>query len=250
MKSKITVFFSTGILLFTLNQNLNAQDDCCGLGSVFSSLVQSGIFGGYGIQQYDALGLNEVIENTPGLAENFNEFGTAWGWRLGANIIGIREDNILLTLKFYYQQATEKQEATGTYQGNPATQKLQLDIKNWNIGMSFSYVLSKNFDIRIADLLLTFTNATFKNEIRTANGPPEDKYESPDTHTGFTFDAGLVFYPLPPYIAIEVLGGYSLFAVEKVQLEGNNSFFPSNSDFIDGGGFFAVAVLTVGIPFN
>jgi len=26
--------------------------------------------------------------------------------------------------------------------------------------------------------------------------------------------------------------------------------FPSSIDFVDGGGFFAMAVLTVGIPFN
>jgi hypothetical protein len=26
--------------------------------------------------------------------------------------------------------------------------------------------------------------------------------------------------------------------------------FPSNADFVNGGGFFAIAALTIGIPFN
>jgi hypothetical protein len=45
------------------------------MGSIFSSLLQSGIFGGYGVQQYGAAGWKDIIQNTPGLAENFSDFG-------------------------------------------------------------------------------------------------------------------------------------------------------------------------------
>ena len=229
---------------------VKAQDDCCGIGTIFSSLVQSGIYGGYGMQQYSAEGLNDVIHSTPGLDENFKDFGTARGWRVGANLVGFRQKEFLVALKFYYQSVRESQEASGTYNGEDAIQKLTLDINNWNLGMSLSYIFNPNFDLRIFDIYLTWTNAKFTNEISTANAPPKDKYESPDTHTGFTADAGIVWYPFPPYLSIEVLGGYSLFAVESLNLEDSGSSFPTNTDFIDGGGFFAMAVLTVGIPFN
>ena len=59
-----------------------------------------------------------------------------------------------------------------------------------------------------------------------------------------------VYYPFPPYLSFEVLGGYSLFSVEKVNLEGTTSNLTTINDIVDGGGFFAVAVLTVGLPFN
>ncbi|MCZ6703257.1 MAG: hypothetical protein O6940_09485 [Ignavibacteria bacterium] len=42
---------------------------------------------------------------------------------------------------------------------------------------------------------------------------------------------------------------YSQFVVERVTSEEADQF-PADTDFIDGGGFFAVAVLTIGIPFN
>jgi len=51
------------------------------------------------------------------------------------------------------------------------------------------------------------TNASHTSEIDTNNAPPKDKYTSPDTHMGFTVDAGLVWYPFPTFLVIEVLGG-------------------------------------------
>jgi hypothetical protein len=152
-------------------------------------------------------------------------------------------------MKFYYQSVTENQEATGTYQGEDATQELDLKINTWGFGMSFSYILSKNFDLRIADLYLTFPNVDLKNEIRTASTRVTDEYESAESNIGFTFDAGLVFYPAPPYLSIELLGGYSFFSVETMQTTDFDELI-TTSDFIDSGGFFASAVLTVGIPFD
>ncbi|NNG25947.1 MAG: hypothetical protein HKM87_00360, partial [Ignavibacteriaceae bacterium] len=53
-----------------------------------------------------------------------------------------------------------------------------------------------------------------------------------------------------PYLSLEILGGYSLFSVDKVDLEGTTSNLTTINDIVDGGGFFAVAVLTIGLPFN
>lgn len=247
--NKLVIVLFISILSFSSSTLLKAQSDCCGLGSFFQNMVQSGVFGGYGIQQFSAKGLNDVIKNTPGLKENFSDFGTAYGWRIGANLFGFRSNDVIVALKFYYQSLRESKESSGTFNGENATQKLKLDINNWNIGMSLSYILNPNFDLRIFDFYVTWTGAKFTNEIRTNNAPPKDEYTSAGTNTGFTADAGLVWYPFPPYLAIEILGGYSLFTVENMNLKTGGTF-PSDTDFIDGGGFFAMAVLTVGIPFN
>ena len=172
------------------------------------------------------------------------------GLRVGANIIQLQRSQLLMGLKFYYQSMTEKQEAVGTFSGEPATQEMKLSLTQLNLGISFSYIINNSFDIRIFDIYIAWTSGELTNTIKSINAPPEDVYKSPETNTGFTADAGFVYYPFPPYVSLEVLGGYSLFSIEKVELEGGNNFPTGNTDFIDSGGFFAVAVLTVGIPFN
>jgi hypothetical protein len=209
-------------------------------------MVQSGIFGGYGMQQYSAAGLNNVLPQDAG----FKDFGTAWGWRAGANILGFRQNDFLVTLKFYFQSTTEKQDRTGEENGEPFTQELKLLINQWDLGMSFSYVISKNFDFRIADILISWTSAELRNSFTTADPPPDDVYKSPSSNTGFTFDTGIVWYPFPPYLALEILGGYAIFTVDELVLEEGSSDLTEITNPIDGGGFFAMAVLTIGIPFN
>ena len=212
--------------------------------------MQSGIFGGYGIQMYSAEGFNTAIKENEGLSENFKDYGTAWGWRVGANIIQLQREQLIMGLKFYYQSMTESQEAAGTFNGEPSTQEMKLSLTQLNLGISFSYIINNSFDIRIFDIYITWTSGELTNTIKSNNAPSIDIYKSPETNTGFTADAGFVYYPFPPYVSLEVLGGYSLFSVEKVELAGGNNFPTGNTDFIDSGGFFAVAVLTVGLPFN
>ena len=244
--NKLVPFLLGIIFFFTLPQLTKAQNDCCGVGSIFSSLVQSGVFGGYGMQQYDAKGLNDVLP----VGAGFNDFGTAWGWRAGANLIAIRQNDFIVALKFYYQALTEKQEITGDTGGEPYTQELKLNLNQLNLGMSFSYILNKSFDFRIFDAYLMWTSAKLTNSFTMNNPPADDVYKSPESNIGFSFDTGLVYYPLPPYLSFEVLGGYSIFSIDKANLDSGSSELTSIPDLVYGGGFFAVAVLTVGIPFN
>jgi hypothetical protein len=241
------VLLCTGILIILFTIHIKAQDDCCGMGSIFSSILGSGVFGGYGFQQYSAEGLNGLITANPILDENFDDFGFAHGWRAGANIIGIRQDDLLATFKVYYQSVKEIQEAGS----GDETQKLELQMNTWALGLGLSYVISNNFDIRILDALMTFNSVNLTNDIYSVSGGnSKQEFESAESNLGFSFDAGLVYYPFPPYVAIEVLGGYSFFAVETMRDKEDFVDLETNGDFIDGGGFFAAAVLTIGIPFN
>ena len=153
MKNLFTFLLAAGLFFGIFSIDSRAQDDCCGVGSIFSSLLQSGIFGGYGIQTYDAKGLNEVLPSETG----FKDYGTAMGWRVGANIIQIRREQLLMGLKFYYQQMTETQDITD--------HEIKLDITQWNLGISFSYIINNNFDIRIMDILMSWTNAELTNSV-------------------------------------------------------------------------------------
>lgn len=250
MKKKL-LLFHTAILIFFNPISLMAQDDCCGMGTIFSSILGSGIFGGYGFQQYSAAGLDGYItQNLESEGISYDDFGFSHGWRAGANIVGIRQNNLLAVFKIYYQSMKEKQQQDGTYQGNPATQKLEVELNSWGLGFGLSYILSNHFDYRILDALMTFNNADFTNSISSTTQSQKFEYESASTNLGFTFDTGFVFYPLPPYIAIEVIGGYSFLTIETVEEKDSFAELTTTDDFIDGGGFFAAAVLTIGIPFN
>jgi len=233
--NKLVIVLFISVFSFSSTTLLKAQSDCCGLGSIFQNMVQSGIFGGYGIQQYSAKGLNEVLPSELG----FKDFGTAWGWRVGANILGFRQKDILISLKFYYQSMTETQNVT--------EQEIKLIHTQFSLGMSFPYIISKSFDIRIFDVYIIWNNAELTNAVE---GFDDRVYESPETNIGFTADGGLIYYPFPPYISLGILGGYSIFSIDEIILEEGESSLTTINDFIDGGGFFAMAVITIGIPFN
>jgi len=235
VKNLFASLLIAGLLFAVFTSNSKAQDDCCGVSSIFSSLIQSGIFGGYGVQMYSAEGLNEVLPAEIG----FKDYGTALGWRVGANIVQLQHQQLMMGLKFYFQSVTETQDVTG--------QEIKLEITQFNLGTSFSYIISNSFDIRIFDVLISWTNAELTNSVE---GDDDDVYKSPETNTGFTADAGFVYYPFPPYVSIEVLGGYSIFSIDQLDLKEGESNLTTINDLVDGGGFFAVAVLTVGLPFN
>jgi len=77
--NKLVIILFISVFSVSNSTLLKAQSDCCGLGSIFQNMVQSGIFGGYGMQQYSAKGLNEVLPSELG----FKDFGTAWGLESG-----------------------------------------------------------------------------------------------------------------------------------------------------------------------
>ena len=94
----------------------------------------------------------------------FKDYGTAWGWRVGANVIQVRQRNILVGLKFYYQSMTESQDRVE----QDFTQEITLNLTQWNFGLSLSYIASQAFDIRIFDAYLSWTNAELTNKFKTS----------------------------------------------------------------------------------
>lgn len=261
MKFRYFLFALLFTCLSLFSQKTFAQDDCCGIGSLFGSLLRSGISGGYGIQQYSAEGWNNYISvynqnRVSTLTKQMDDFGSAKGFRIGANLLQIQTDQVLVGFKFFFQRMTEENEATADISAGTARREYELNMNTWAIGGSVSYVVSKYFDIKIADLMVTFTSTELKNREIFPNQPVSEQIlESPETSTGFIFGSGVVFYPLPPYISIELNGGYSLFSVDEMEFEnGARLSVDENSNevmtnFIDGGGFFAFAQLNVGIPF-
>lgn len=256
--------FSTALFVFVLflnSSNINAQSACCGLDILGGMLLESGVYGGYGAQQFSAAGFNDYIkiynQNRPLLTKQMDEFGFAHGWRVGANLLNVQDDNMLYGLNFFYQQTKEIHEATATLTNNiPAKREYELTLISYGLGFSFSYILNKSFDFKIADIKVNWNNAKLINKYTEGtNAPTEEVLKNPEANIGGQISTGIVYYPFPPYVSLEVNAGYSYFTIDEMQFETSKQFLASNENssekmdnFIDGGGFFAFAQLNIAIP--
>ncbi len=60
MKNFSVVLFA--LLVFSNSSLIKAQSACCGLDFMAGMLLESGIYGGYGAQQFSAAGLNGIVK--------------------------------------------------------------------------------------------------------------------------------------------------------------------------------------------
>jgi len=262
MKNSFTALFLFLFLSNSLFTKVSAQDDCCGLGSVMSLVLYSGIHGGYGFQQFNAEGFNHYIDvynqNRPNLTKKMDEFGFATGFKFGVNLFQFLVDDWVIGMKLSYHILKEEHEATATVSNGTARREYELTFKSFHTGITFAYYVSKHLDIKIADLILTFNSADLENRLIQPNLPTEEqKLTSVENPIGFSAASGLTFYVIPPYISIEATVGYSLFSIDEMEFEDDGSRLQVDENnatammnFIEGGGLFAFAQLNIAIPFN
>ncbi|MFZ1517662.1 MAG: hypothetical protein WAU11_02745 [Ignavibacteriaceae bacterium] len=257
---KISIVFFVFVMFFNSSFN-HAQSACCGLDMIGGMLLESGIYGGYGVQQFSATGFNDYIkvynQNRPLLTKQMDEFGMAQGWRVGANVLQIQDDNILYGFNIFYQQTQEKHDATATLTNNiSAKREYALTLFSYGIGMSFSYILSNSFDFKIADVKINWNKAKLVNKYTEGTNPStEQVLKNPEANIGGQISTGIVYYPFPPYVSLEANVGYSYFTIDEMQFESGGQYLSQNENsgelmdnFIDGGGFFAFAHLNIAIP--
>lgn len=241
---------------------VNAQSACCGLDVMAGMLLESGVYGGYGVQQFSAAGLNDYIkhynEKRPSLLKKMDEFGFAHGWRIGANILQFQQKKMLYGLNVFYQQTQEKHEASAMLPNDiSAKREYALTLYSYGFGFAVSYVINKSFDYKIIDAKINWNKAKLVNKYTEGTNPStEQVLKNPDALIGGQVSTGLLFYPFPPYISLEANVGYSYFTIDEMQFESSSAYLAKNEDsnekmdnFIDGGGFFAFAHLNIAIPF-
>ena len=263
MKKILVTFFLFIILLSPGINKTFAQDDCCGLGSILSSIFYSGIHGGYGFQQFNAEGLNHYIDvynqkRTATLTKKMDDFGFATGFKFGANLFQFLVDDWIIGMKVSYHILKEEHEATANLPaGGTARREYELTYKSFHTGLIFSYYLSKHLDLKVLDASITFNSADLKNRFIEPGTPTqEQKLTSVENPIGFNIASGFTFYIIPPYISIEGTIGYSIFSIDEMEFD-NNALLQVDEDtpetmenFIDGGGLYGFAQLNIAIPFN
>jgi len=226
------------------------------MGMVFNS----GVYGGYGIQMFRAEGFNHSIDiynqrRETTLTKKMDEFGTATGFKVGANIFQFLVDDILMGMRVSYQWMKEKNEATANLTNGTARREYDLTLKTFGIGMFFSYYASRRWDIKFLDATLTWNNADLVNRLIEPAQTTEQKLSNPESVIGFSLAGGITFYPLPPYISLEGSVGYSFFSIEEMEFEDTGGKLQVDegtatpmTNFIDGGGLFAFIQLNISVP--
>ena len=164
---------------------------------------------------------------------------------------------MLYGFNFFYQQTKEIHSANVTSINNiPSEREYSLTLISYGLGFSVSYILNKSFDFKIADLKVNWNNAKLVNKFTEGtNASNEEILKNPDANIGGSVSAGFLYYPFPPYISLEIIGGYSYFTIDEMEFENTGQYLASTENsnekmenFIDGGGFFAFAQLNIAIP--
>lgn len=224
----------------------------------FGCLGFVGGYGGFTYQKFEPLGLNQFIEYHNSLeytSKPVNEFSYATGYRLGLNFFRATfENGIIVTAKGYYQALAQKKKGSvGTVQSED-NYSLDLNLKNWSLGLDIGWEFTKVLSWKILDGSLNFNNVTL-TETTDSPGLPTDikKYKSDTGVFGYSVGTGIIVAILKDYISIEGLAGYTYLQIDD--LYNNDESPPSlleryslKEKFIESGGFTAVIQLNVGFP--
>lgn len=241
------VFIFSIVLSFAVETNAqNFGFGCLGL---------SGIYGGYSIQQYDAAGLNQSIENyfqNLGIANPEMDFNEGQGFRVGGNIFRAKFANFFLTLKGFYQFLSEEQKTSGQTDTGVLSSTCTLELNHWGVGVDVGFPLLQGFiDLKLAEGGVLFYSTKFKIESSLDNvANPDVKYKESDTNMGYYVGTGLIIHLIPNYVSLEGTAMYNFMKVENLSGD-DGSIFPGSAvdkNFVEAGKLAAAVQLNIGFP--
>ncbi len=239
------------ILIFTLLIifNFESNSQTCG----FGCFGLGGFYAGYGIQNYNAGGLNnyfvQLRMNNPKISRPVSEFKSASGFRIGANFFRTKYSGFLFTAKGFYQFSKEENHTFQNIEDNSVKRNFVLDLNYWGLGFDIGHSFIPFVDWKIIDASMNFHSADFYDQIETVQFQ-EKQYSNSKLSLGFSIGTGFVIRLLQHYISIESTAGYSRFSFSNFYDENNVPLIENSNDknLIEGGGFFGIIQLNVGIP--
>jgi hypothetical protein len=243
-------FFVVSILILMFFSIKNSSAQCAEF--LLGNMAQSGFISGYGIQYYDPAGFNNYItlENQK-YETKLDNFGTAAGFIVGAHLIQVQMEQIIVGIKLLYQQMNENKSTGGSI-----NREYDLTLTSFGVGFATSLYITKRFDIKFLDAMITWNNAKLTNRYTDPYTSSEQKLQSLSSDVGFRAGGGLIFHIIPPYLSVEATGGYSFFTIREMQFDGGELLSqtpdggPAMENFVESGGLFAFIQLNLSIPFK
>ena len=226
----------------------------------FGCLGFVGGYGGYSYQNYKPGTLNDYIDHfnllyNDSLSAPLAKFGKADGYRFGLNFFRAKFKGFIITAKGFYQNLTEEHDATEHLYGGDGNTTLELDIKNWALGIDLGTELIGGLNWKVIDAAILFNNAKFTSTQNLPNAVTiVNQYKSESTSIGYTIGTGFIFELFEEYISLEGLAAFTQFSIDKMKTDDGRYFAAaenissSGKKFIEKGGFNAVIQLNVGLP--
>lgn len=245
---KKSFLYTVLLLFFVTSASLNAQT------FGFGCLGLSGFYGGYGIQTYEASGLNSSIplryNSVDGIEDDF-KFEQATGFRFGANILRADFDVVFLTAKAFYQFSKENKSANYTLAGTYTEFDFELSSNHWGVGIDFGVPVFSFADLKIIEGGVTFYQIEYKEKLKMDDGSStEETFNNDGPDIGYYVGTGLILNLIEGYISLEGTAMYHFLSVDKLESE-NGSVYPLssiNKSFLEKGGFGAAVQLNIGFP--
>ena len=227
----------------------------------FGCLGFVGGYGGFTYQQFDAKGLNDYIiafNDNPSVTSPMDEFSYATGYRVGLNFFRASfPAGFIITAKGYYQFLAKKNSAiTEDQTVGIVNTSVDLDLKNWAVGLDVGLNITNNVSWKIVDGALHFNNVKL-TETNDYPGETEvKKYKSDAGVLGYSIGTGVIIAIVKDYISVEGLAGYTFMSFDDIKTDdGEYYLYPGGFSsiyqypkFIESGGFTAVVQLNVGFP--
>jgi hypothetical protein len=248
------ILFLSIILLFTVYSNIPAQN------FGFGCLGFVGGYGGYSYQKFQPGSLNDYIDNfnliyKDSLRTPLDKFGKADGYRLGLNFFRAKIKGFIITAKGFYQNLTEKHEATEYLDGGKGNTTLELVIINWALGIDLGKQITGGLSWKVVDAAVLFNRSKFTSTQNLPNAVTiVDQYNSDRTSIGYTIGTGFILELWEEYISLEGVAAFTQFNINRMRTDdgklfaGNADEISSDKKFIEKGGFNAVIQLNVGLP--
>lgn len=240
IKIVITILFS---LIYT-----NAHSQTFG----FGCLGLSGFYAGMSQENYSASGLNDFLnvklQSTSSTSSIKLEKGT--GYRIGANFVRAKFDNIFLTAKGYYQFLKEEKSSSGSFNNSAVSSNYQLNMNHWGLGVDFGYKLFSFLDWKIIEGNVNFYDGEFiVQDFKSNVLQTETKYNLEKIQVGYFLGTGLILHIVPDYISLEGTAGYSFFKFDKFQTTDALGTVTNINNPLPEGGLGITFQINVGFPF-
>lgn len=223
----------------------------------FGCLGFVGGYAGYSYQKYNPEGLNSYVTelNKDTLAIPLSKFGTLKGYRVGLNFFRAHISSFILTAKGFYENLNEKHEAVKKLVNGTSTTDLELEYKNWGIGLDLGITITNMISWKIVDGAVRFNNVKLTDTRNSTGGETQIvEYKNAKTAIGYSIGTGFILAIIEDYVSLEGTAGYTIFSIDQVQKNDGTVLAIADNpnqpvrNFIKSGGFNAVVQLNLGFP--
>lgn len=226
----------------------------------FGCLGFVGGYGGYTIQNYRPIGLNEYINEFNEIRKNVSKssmptFGVVRGFRFGLNFFRTDFDGLVLTAKGYYQKISQDNLAEYKVGSLDASSTFQVDVTTWGVGIDLGTTITPKFVWKVMDIIIVFGNARFRDIYNEAGSSSLIKdYFSEGTNLSYQLGTGFILNIVSNYITLEGTVGFSSFNFDRMKLD-DGSYLNINENsnvimekFINSAGVTATLQFNLSFP--